>query len=415
MRGWSVRRFARVIVPRLIWQEAGRTTQRRTGQIAVAFLVFIALILLLAASTMNLGEVARLKTSTANAADGGAIAGASWVASGENEAAQIAKAMWLNHLITQAVFLIPFCPEITVCPFPIPCCIKPLLMIASLWLMNSMLQHAANDAMQAAYEMGKAAALFTAIQNATIDDPTGAVQAKIRTLSQTKPADLPSTVHFDWVRKGANQFDEPSSLDIEVAFSTPQAPEMTMGGWSPVYSCWSGCAVFLPICKAEGCALCFWGQPGCCVCLCLFIHLPAPPWLIVICPGCIFPCWPGPGWLAWKETTYISSSDYLRSIGQGVSTTTELMKYPALGSCKTCLLIFPISLPFVETSPDTLENSEGDITVTVRQHREGGSDLRFWTMKYPDEIRSDSTAHYYEADVGLWPDPKAFAQLVGVQ
>ena len=73
-----------------VWRACAR---RSRGQAAVLFVVLIALVLLLAAWTMNLGEVARLKTSTANAADAAAIAAASWVASGENEVSKIAEAM----------------------------------------------------------------------------------------------------------------------------------------------------------------------------------------------------------------------------------------------------------------------------------------------------------------------------------
>src|SRR3989338_2579498 len=117
MKRWSVCRLARRVLPAPLLEEARRRGRSRSGQIAVAFFVVIALILLLAAMTMNLGEVARLRTTTANAADAGSLAGASWVASGENEAAIIAEAMWINDLLVQAIFLIPFCPN-WVCIFP---------------------------------------------------------------------------------------------------------------------------------------------------------------------------------------------------------------------------------------------------------------------------------------------------------
>jgi hypothetical protein len=90
------------------------------------------------------------------------------------------------------------------------------------------------------------------------------------------------------------------------------------------------------------------------------------------------------------------------------------MKFPTLGSCSTCLPI-PVSLAFLETAPDHLDNSEGDVTVIVKQTRAGGSDLRFWMMRYPPEIRSDSTAHYYGPFIGLFPDANAFAELVAVR
>ncbi len=79
----------------------------RRGQIAVAFIALIALILVLTPITMNLGEVARIKTATANAADAGALAGASWVASGENELAWISMGMWTAYLFVRVFYILP--------------------------------------------------------------------------------------------------------------------------------------------------------------------------------------------------------------------------------------------------------------------------------------------------------------------
>ena len=137
----------------------------RQGQIAVGFIVLMALLVVLTSFTMNLGEVARIKTATSNSADSGALAGASWVASGENEAAKIAEAMWINVLIAQAIFLIPFCLNV---------CWAIVVIFAVLVLINYVyLRTVANMVLQGAWDNAHIVALFTAIRNAWIDDTRG--------------------------------------------------------------------------------------------------------------------------------------------------------------------------------------------------------------------------------------------------
>src|SRR3989338_4143954 len=84
-----------------------RTSQ---GQIAVGFLVIAAFTLLLVRMTINLGQMAQVRTETSNAADAGALAAASWIASGENEAALIAGRMLDLLGMVQAIYIVPFCP-----------------------------------------------------------------------------------------------------------------------------------------------------------------------------------------------------------------------------------------------------------------------------------------------------------------
>jgi hypothetical protein len=397
MAPWPALRFAQRL----------RRPERCRGQIAVAFLVIIALILLVAAMTMNLGEVARLRTSTANAADAGALAGASWVASGENEVAKIAEAMWVNVLIVQAVFAVWFCWEM---------CWLPLLIYALLWLVNGVwLKGAADAVLHAAWDNAHAAALFTAIQNATIDDPSGEVQKVIKELGETfeETRTVPSTVKLEWTRKGAGGFPEPSSAEISVQFTAPE-PEFKAEGWGPMFICLSPCMTIFPIgCVMENC------------CMCIYI----PPWVPRMC---VWWCWSTFAWVGPAGVEDVQETvDAIEGIEDLTSVTTTsdgfaitrrpgwytlagVPLWPEGGTCWTCIPI-PGSVPFLDVSPSSLDNGAGDVIVTVKHHREGGSDLRFWMTKYPDEIVSDATAHYRSVSVDLWPKADSFAQLVGVR
>ncbi len=83
---------------------------RPHGQIAVSFLVLMGFLLLLVRLTVNLGQMSQVRVETANAADAGALAGASWIASGQNEAAWVARKMWDAMWMTKALYLVPLCP-----------------------------------------------------------------------------------------------------------------------------------------------------------------------------------------------------------------------------------------------------------------------------------------------------------------
>ena len=87
------------------------TMMTHHGQIAVGFIVLIGLVFIFVNMTVNLGQMAQVRAAVSNSADAGALAGASWIASGENEAAAIAKKMFDGILMIQAVYLVPFCPD----------------------------------------------------------------------------------------------------------------------------------------------------------------------------------------------------------------------------------------------------------------------------------------------------------------
>jgi hypothetical protein len=57
--------------------------------VAIIFVVFMAMVLLLASMLMNVGEIAAMRTDTSNATDAGALAAASWIASEQNKAREI--------------------------------------------------------------------------------------------------------------------------------------------------------------------------------------------------------------------------------------------------------------------------------------------------------------------------------------
>ncbi len=93
---------------RRVFQYMRRT--RADGQAAVGFLVVMGFMLVLVGMVINLGQMAQVRVETSNVADAGALAGASWMASGQNEAAWIARKMWDGIALIQAIYLVPFCP-----------------------------------------------------------------------------------------------------------------------------------------------------------------------------------------------------------------------------------------------------------------------------------------------------------------
>lgn len=81
-----------------------------SGQIALGFVIVMVAGLVFVMAILNLGQMAQVRVETSNAADAGALAGASWIASGENEAALIAGRMLDSVAMVQAIYLVPFCP-----------------------------------------------------------------------------------------------------------------------------------------------------------------------------------------------------------------------------------------------------------------------------------------------------------------
>jgi hypothetical protein len=164
------------------WRRAGTR-----GQIGIVFLGFMALALVLAAATMNIGEVARLKTNTANVSDAAALAGASWVASGENELALVARAMWVGIVELQAWLALPFC---TICGFR---AVAPLLYLV-LAIINRWLSRVSEKIMRGAWNMAKYATLVIGLQNVWADDPSasGPIRAEAQRLENAFKAVSPA-------------------------------------------------------------------------------------------------------------------------------------------------------------------------------------------------------------------------------
>jgi hypothetical protein len=80
------------------------------GQIAAGFIVLMAFSLVLLLNVLQVGQVSVTRVTASNAVDGGALAGASWMASGQNEAAWVARKMWDSALMIEALYLVPFAP-----------------------------------------------------------------------------------------------------------------------------------------------------------------------------------------------------------------------------------------------------------------------------------------------------------------
>ncbi|GEM_PF-5007384 len=87
----------------------GRRRLNRQGQLAAGFIVIMGLILVMVSMTVNLGQMAQVRVEVSNASDAAALAAASWMASGQNEAALIAQKMWATIDMINAIYQVPFC------------------------------------------------------------------------------------------------------------------------------------------------------------------------------------------------------------------------------------------------------------------------------------------------------------------
>ncbi len=398
---------------------------RQGGQVAVMFVVIIALIIALGAFTMNLGEVARLKTSTANAADAGALAAASWIASGQNEVAKIAQGMWINVYLVQAVFVFPFCLRV---------CHWAVILMAVLALVNGLiLRDIANEALHGAWDRARADAFFIAVQNLLIDDASGGVQDRLKQMGKTfeddqrlptpeetgRPSGSLAGSHWlQWRRSSpsGDGSDRTHWVAIHTSFSSSR-PELTMSNWGP----WGFCLIRWGECQQAG------PTGGAAAASCCIRN----PWGA----GCIWPCFSWtPSWVTWggkkKEAVKAPAKGTAVRTGEKVWdwTRSGLVKmvgflprpWPTssggdLGTCNFCLPI-PINILQLPTKPGQISHGRGEVTVTVQYHREGGlmrggTGVPFWTSRYPTEITSESTAHYTDASVSSLPKAKAYAEL----
>ncbi len=77
------------------------------GQVAIGFIVLMGFILALVSMVINLGQTASVRVETSNASDAGALAAASWIASGQNEASWIARKIADGNQMVNNIFLVP--------------------------------------------------------------------------------------------------------------------------------------------------------------------------------------------------------------------------------------------------------------------------------------------------------------------
>jgi hypothetical protein len=85
--------------------------RRQRGAVALLFIPIIGIILIFVMMLMNASQVALQKAMTANAADAACIGGASYIASGMQEAAWISRKLWTLKGIVDAIYMVPFCSD----------------------------------------------------------------------------------------------------------------------------------------------------------------------------------------------------------------------------------------------------------------------------------------------------------------
>ena len=358
--------------------------RRPKGQVAVGFVVLMGLVLLLTQPLMNLGEVARLKTATANAADAGALAGASQIASGTNYLARIARSMMVNYWVVQTIALVPFCVQVA---WYIE------LLVLDLYLKNGVfLKRIADHAMENLWSDGKNSTLFLAIGNAPIDDTSGQVAARINAWQQqaeTQVVDTTVPWRLDWDRKGV--VDEPSWIQFDISYPPDsRRPELRMDNGNIGFWWWVPfpCIFFVCPPPAWGWNRWGWWQP--------FTMGPnVNAWMEQQGAGPQGAAWAGALYNAWRNR-------------------------PGFGGC-LYLSWFPLPHPInfagMPVRPTTITNSRGTVGITITRYRESGAALRSWNMKYPT-IVSTGEAEYRGSYVTNNPfavGDKAVVDLVSVQ
>lgn len=131
---------------------------KKKGQIAPFLIAVIVILLIALMVTVNLGKISLTKTSTANSADAGALAGASTMANGLNAIKDISAGMFADFIATQAA--LAMCPK----------CWKAWVTygahVASQWALYAYAWKVARDTLKEA----KRASLQLAFSNAGIDE-----------------------------------------------------------------------------------------------------------------------------------------------------------------------------------------------------------------------------------------------------
>lgn len=376
-----------------------RAMRRRNarGQMAVAFIVFMALAVLLSSATMNVGEVARLKTSTANATDAGALAGASWVSSGQNQMALIAGAMWDNIVIAQAFLAVPFCQGLIML---LKAEVVAQLLALTIRLLNMWLASVANDTMREAWRMAKADALFKTLDNLWIDDegdsPARAEIERIRDQFEATRT-VPSSVRLEWDRPGADSA-APSWITVDVGFPADSlTPVLQMGDHRLRYFIWTPPIFLIFFC-------CCWGPPPGRRSFSMWQSVLPIAALATSTATKVLPGRPG---------KYLGVAWW--TIVQPILIAT-LKPWQGIGLCPG-LTCFPWPRSVVTRKPTAIQfgGPGPEIRVTVAQHREDRTVLPFWNISYPDQIVSQASARYSSAKVSWTPDPRSLAQLASVQ
>ena len=338
--------------------------RQRSGQAAVGFIAVMALIVVLTSATMNIGELARLKTATANSADAGALAGASWIASGTNDLAIIAQLMLINYWVLQAIFFVPFCLQLIWMP--------PMLLLTLMVTNVGLNELTAVPRMQAAWDRGKGSALLTAIANARIDDDSGLVAEEIRKLVEGVSEgndEVPGNVRFQWTRRGAE--DEASWVSFDVRYPPDASmPKIVMESGNLTFWGW------IPSCLGIFCWQAFgWNVPG--------TKRDPPPKPVDPMGGQDTPGKNGSVYVGWVKPVF------------------SVRAPSSIGWCGyTTFLPFIIRAKWfrIPVRPKVILNSAGEVGVTVTQHRDAIL-LPRWRMRYPEQIVSSAAAEYKGARV----------------
>jgi len=345
------------------------------GQTATILVTAIAAVLIVSMSTVNVGTVALTRTQTSNAADAGALAAASWVASAQNAVALTqAKGMWKVYTLFRAIFMIPFH--------------KPWEPVV-VWIMYAEMQayraNAAREVLAAGWETAHHAAFETALSNLNIDDPTDAYEQKLDELSatfeavrkaRTTPADgtvddnqdmisaeMPTSFEFEWDRH-PDDVDDPDgkqgkqTVTIEIEFSSDAPQFKTTKGPPPAW-----------------------------------IWLPPSPFFSIPVPGWVF-----------RQSLAVDLPWILPAVG-----------FPILWiEVWARSLPMPLPpLPIGTSKPKDILNGEGEITVKVTRTSQD-ADLRLFQTKYPEEVCSSATAKYDKAKVTRSPRDRSTPRLVKV-
>jgi len=85
--------------------------RERDGNVSTMFIPIMGVIVIFVMIVVNYGQWAQVRVGTSNSSDAGCLAGASWLASGVEEAGWIARRMHSTIALTQAIYLVPFCPD----------------------------------------------------------------------------------------------------------------------------------------------------------------------------------------------------------------------------------------------------------------------------------------------------------------